>query len=82
MPRIADRIALPFKPTTRDRKKRQTTFQHEAADITVSPCCGAKIHIITANVAVPALEGQRRCLECWKVIHDDSDTQFLPEELQ
>jgi hypothetical protein len=30
MPRIADRIALiGFKPTTRDKKKRQTEFIHE-----------------------------------------------------
>jgi hypothetical protein len=32
MPRIADRIArLGFKPTTRDKKKRQTEFRHEMA---------------------------------------------------
>ena len=33
MPRIADRAFLPlgFKPTTRDKKKRQTEFLHEAS---------------------------------------------------
>jgi len=67
MPRISDRCSLVgWKPGTRDRKKRQLVFDHLAADVEKSPCCGARIHTLTGNVADPMLEGTRRCMECWK----------------